>query len=249
MFWILVILAIGALIVLFFFSDTVHTLLMATIGWIEAFIGWGPFVLGLAFFGIMVLQSLAVPIPSELCLVAGGVAFAALYNTGIALVISVIIGYVASLLGALMLFYFGRKGGRPLVVKFLGESDLNFVDNWFQKWGGWAVLFGRLLPVIFYDPISLVAGATDMKVKHYLYGTLAGTVPRAFFYCGMGVGIIASVTQTIFDIILIIIVVVGLVFLFVYWLLFQRYAKKEQEKRKTDVKKEEGRPEPETVAS
>ncbi len=249
MFWILVICAIGALIVLFFFSDTVHNLLMITIEWIEGFSEKGPLILGLVFFGVMILQSLAVPIPSEVCLVAGGVAFAALYSTTIALLISALIGYAASILGALMLFYLGRKGGRPLVVKFLGESDLNFVDNWFQKWGVWAVLFGRLLPVIFYDPISLVSGATDLNVKHYLYGTLTGTVPRVIFYCGMGVGIVVSATQNLFDLILIIIVVVGLILLFVYWLLFRRYAKKEEEKLKLEAKEDEKKLEQEKNAS
>ncbi|NVM31704.1 MAG: TVP38/TMEM64 family protein [Candidatus Helarchaeota archaeon] len=240
MFWILVICAMAALVVLFFFSNTVHALLLATINWIGAFIGWGPFILGLVFFGIMILQSLAVPIPSELCLLAGGVAFAAIYDTAIAILVSATIGYGASILGAIMLFYLGRKGGRPLVVKFLGESDLNFVDNWFQKWGVWAVLFGRLLPVIFYDPISLVSGATDIKVKYYMYATLAGTVPRVIFYCGLGaiVGFLATETQAIFDIILIIIVAVGLLFLLIYWLLFQRYARSEEAKRE-EAKKEE----------
>lgn len=231
MFWILVILAIGALIVLFFFSDTVHGILIATIDWISQFSTEGPLILGLVFFGVMVLQSLAVPIPSELCLVAGGLAFAAIYDTVPALIIAVIIGYAASIVGAIILFYLGKKGGRPLVIKLLGKSNMDFVDNWFRKWGGWAVGLGRLLPVIFYDPISLVAGATDMKVKHYFYGTLAGTVPRVFFYCGLGVGIVAIATQTLFDIILIIIVAVGLVLLLIYWLVFRRYAKKEAEKK------------------
>lgn len=232
MFWILVVLAIAALVVLFFFSDTVHNLLFATIGWINTFVGEGPLILGLVFFGIMIVQSIAVPIPSELCLVAGGLAFAALYDVATALLISAIIGYVASILGAIMLFYLGRKGGRPLVIKLLGKSTMDFVDNWFIKWGGWAVGLGRLLPVVFYDPISMVGGATDMEFKHYMYGTLAGTVPRVMFYCGLGVGVVAWASQAIFDIILIVIVSVGLVLLLVYWLMFRRYAKKEEEKKK-----------------
>ncbi|MHA1652141.1 MAG: TVP38/TMEM64 family protein [Candidatus Helarchaeota archaeon] len=236
MFWILVVLAIAALTVLFFFSDTVNTILMASIDFIGSFTD--PFILGLVFFGIMIVQSIAVPIPSELCLIAGGIAYAAVYatNLGIALLISATIGYAASLIGALILFYLGRKGGRPLVIKFIGKSNMNFVDNWFQKWGGWAVGLGRLLPVVFYDPISLVAGATDMEVKHYTYGTLAGTVPRVIFYCGIGVGIVTTISEDLFNLVLLIIVAVGLVLLFVYWYLFQRYARKEEEKLRESTK-------------
>jgi len=240
MFWILVVLAIGALIVLFFISDTVHGLLMATVDFIKGFTD--PWVLGLVFFGIMVVQSIAVPIPSELCLVAGGVAYAAVYSTNIwlALLVSAVIGYAASMIGAILLFYLGRRGGRPLAIKFLGKSNMDFVDNWFKKWGGWAVGLGRLLPVVFYDPISLVSGATDMDFKHYMYGTLAGTVPRVLFYCGLGVGIVAWASESIFDIILIIVVAVGLVLLLIYWLMFRRYAaKKEAEKNEASGTKEE----------
>ncbi|MFX1293605.1 MAG: TVP38/TMEM64 family protein [Promethearchaeota archaeon] len=235
MFWILIILAIVVLTVLFFFSDIVEAWLLATVEFIKNFSD--PFVLSLIFFSIMVLQSLAVPIPSELCLIAGGIAYAAIYptNIGLALAIAAIIGYVASIVGAMILFYLGRKGGRPLVIKLLGESNMNFVDNWFKKWGGWAVGLGRLLPVVFYDPISLVGGATDMEIKHYIYGTLAGTVPRVFFYCSLGIGIVAIATEAIFNVILIIIVGVALVLLLVYWFLFKRYAKKEEEKRKEVV--------------
>jgi len=236
MFWILVVLAIAALTVLFFFSDTVNTILTASIDFIKSFTD--PLIIGLVFFGIMIVQSIAVPIPSELCLITGGIAYAAVYTTnlGIALLISATIGYAASLIGALLLFYLGRKGGRPLVIKFIGKSNMNFVDNWFQKWGGWAVGLGRLLPVVFYDPISLVAGATDMEVKHYTYGTLAGTVPRVIFYCGIGVGIVTTISEDLFNLVLLIIVAVGLVLLFVYWYLFQRYARKEEEKLRESTK-------------
>lgn len=224
MFWILVILAIAAITILFFFSDTVHGWLMWTVEFIKSFDN--PLLLSLIFFVVMVIQSVAVPIPSELCLVAGGVAFAAIYNNlWLALLISALIGYASSMVGALILFYLGRKGGRPLVIKFLGKSNMDFVDNWFKKWGVWAVGLGRLLPVIFYDPISLVAGATDMNVKYYIYGTLAGTVPRVIFYCGLGVGIVTTLSEQLFDIILIIIIAGGLVLLLIYWLMFRRYAK------------------------
>ena len=226
MFWILVILAIGALIVLFFISDTIHGLLMATVAFIEEFSD--PLMIGLVFFGIMIVQSVAVPIPSEVCLVAGGAAFGAVYDLGLALLISAIIGYVASIIGAILLFYLGRKGGRPLAIKFIGKSNMDFVDNWFKNWGGWAVGLGRLLPVVFYDPISLVAGATDMSLKHYMYGTLAGTVPRVIFYCGIGTALITTVSDDLFTIILLIIVGVGLILLFIYWLMFKQYAKKQE---------------------
>jgi uncharacterized membrane protein YdjX (TVP38/TMEM64 family) len=236
MFWILVILAIGALTVLFIFSHTVQGLLMSVVDFINSFTD--PVLLGLVFFGIMIIQSLALPIPSEAVLMAGGFAFGSVFvdNLGLALLASSIVGYIGSICGALILFYLGRKGGRPLVIKVLGKSGMAFVDNWFIRWGGWAVGLGRLLPIIFFDPISLVAGATDIRFKHYIYGSLAGTVPRVIFYCGLGAGIMGTVglTEDAFTIILLIIIAVGLIMLLIYWLMFRRYAK-QQEKKKEEV--------------
>jgi uncharacterized membrane protein YdjX (TVP38/TMEM64 family) len=236
MFWIMVILAIGALTVLFVFSHTVQGLLKSVVDFIGTFTD--PIILGLVFFGIMIVQALALPIPSEATLMAGGAAYASVYatNLGLALVVSSIIGYIGSIVGSIILFYLGRKGGRPLVKKVLGKSGMAFVDNWFIRWGGWAVGLGRLLPFIFFDPISLVGGATDMKFKHYMYGTLAGTVPRALFYCGMGVGVVGTtgLTEDAFTIILLIIIGVGLIMLAVYYFMFRRYAK-QQEKKKEEV--------------
>jgi uncharacterized membrane protein YdjX (TVP38/TMEM64 family) len=232
MFWVLVVVAIVALTALFVLSDELQGLLNQVIGIIYGFED-APVILGFVFFGIMIVQSIVLPIPSELTLVAGGTAYAAAFptNLGLALLMSAIIGYIGSICGALLLFYLGRKGGRPVVIKLLGKSSMNFVDNWFKRWGGWAVGLSRLLPIIFFDPISLVSGATDIKFKHYIYGTLAGTVPRAIFYCGIGVGVVgaAGLTEESFTLILFIIICFGLIMLLVYWLLFRRYAKQPQQ--------------------
>ncbi len=242
MFWILVILAIGALTVLFFLSDTIQGISATIVNFITNFTD--PLLIGLVFFGIMVVQSIAVPIPSEGVLIVGGLAFYTYYdgiggNIWVGFTLASLIGYAGSIVGAIMLFYLGRKGGRPLVIKLLGKSNMNFVDNWFQRWGVWAVGLGRLLPVIFYDPISLVGGATDMGFKHYIYGTLVGTVPRVLFYCGigaiLGVSNVPAITENLFTIILVIVICIGLILLFIYWLMFRRYAKEQKVKKEEEI--------------
>lgn len=75
-----------------------------------------------------------------------------------------------------------------------------------------------------------------MKFKHYIYGTLVGTIPRSIFYCGLGVGVVgaAGLTEDTFTLILLVIIGVGLIMLFVYYMMFRRYAK-QQEKKNQEV--------------
>jgi membrane protein DedA with SNARE-associated domain len=63
----------------------------------------------------------------------------------------VLVATVGSIGGALFLYAVARHGGRPLLLRNgrllrLSEADLDRADDWFDRYGGWLVLFGRLVP-------------------------------------------------------------------------------------------------------
>jgi uncharacterized membrane protein YdjX (TVP38/TMEM64 family) len=129
-------------------------------------------------FGMMIIQALAIPIPSELVLIAGGLAFAFPFGW--------LVGALGSIAAALVGFFIARKGGRSLAIKLVGEKGITFADNWFNRWGAWAVLLGRFAPFIPFDAISYSAGLTTMKLKKFMIPTVIGTLPRTLFYTSLG---------------------------------------------------------------
>jgi uncharacterized membrane protein YdjX (TVP38/TMEM64 family) len=164
-------LVVVASVILFVFPKFIYDILILVI---ESFEVGG---LPLLFF-MMVIQALAIPIPSELVLIAGGLAFT--FPSGW------IIGAFGSIVAAIISFYISKKGGRNLAIKLVGENGIKFADNWFNRWGSWAVLLGRFAPFIPFDAISYSAGLTTMKLKNFLIPTFIGSFPRTLFYTSLG---------------------------------------------------------------
>ncbi|MCJ7720894.1 VTT domain-containing protein, partial [Candidatus Bathyarchaeota archaeon] len=132
-------LVIGVSLTLLLYPHIIYDILILVI---ESFQAGGLPLL----FGMMIIQALAIPIPSELVLIAGGLAFAFPFGW--------IVGALGSIVAALISFYISKKGGRSLAIKLVGENGIRFADNWFNRWGSWAVLLGRFAPFIPFDAIS-----------------------------------------------------------------------------------------------
>ncbi len=189
-------------------------------------------------FVAMIVQALAIPIPSEFVLICGGAAFGVLSGW--------IVGALGSVIAAFIGFYISRKGGRSVAMRFVGERGIEFADNWFYRWGVWAVLLGRIAPFIPFDVISYSAGLTQMKTRSFMIPTVIGTLPRAFFYAFLGdyfnvaleklVEYYPEVPQELegtmfmFNIILLTIVAVMASILIIYWFVTRRYAKRQETK-------------------
>jgi len=185
-------------------------------------------------FGMMIIQAIAIPIPSELVLIAGGLAFSFPFGW--------LVGALGSMVAAVLGFYIARKGGRSLAIKLVGENGIRFADNWFNRWGAWAILLGRFAPFIPFDAISYSAGLTSMKVKNFMIPTVIGTLPRTLFYTSLGsffgltfqelidhyklTGEIPPELQSMvsqFNYVLLGVVAVIAVIFVVYWLITRRY--------------------------
>ncbi len=164
-------LVIGTSLALFIYPEIIYDILILVI---ESFQAGGLPLL----FVMMIVQALAIPIPSELVLIAGGLAFEFPFGW--------LVGALGSIAAALVGFYISRKGGRSLAIKLVGEKGIKFADNWFNRWGVWAVLLGRFAPFIPFDAISYSAGLTKMKLKNFMIPTIIGTLPRTLFYTYLG---------------------------------------------------------------
>ncbi|GAH59699.1 unnamed protein product [marine sediment metagenome] len=90
-------------------------------------------------------------------------------------------GVIGSMAAALLCFYVSKKGGRPLVKKFVGENAIDMADDLIQKYGIKVIIISRFIPFISFDVISYASGLVDIDVKKYSIGTLIGSIFRAFF--------------------------------------------------------------------
>ena len=220
-------LVIGVSLALFVYPEVVYGILIWVI---ESFQAGGLPLL----FGMMIIQAIAIPIPSELVLIAGGLAFSFPFGW--------LVGALGSMVAAVLGFYIARKGGRSLAIKLVGENGIRFADNWFNRWGAWAILLGRFAPFIPFDAISYSAGLTSMKVKNFMIPTVIGTLPRTLFYTSLGsffgltfqelidhyklTGEIPPELQSMvsqFNYVLLGVVAVIAVIFVVYWLITRRY--------------------------
>ena len=90
-----------------------------------------------------------------------------------------IIGGLGASIGSTVIYLIALKLGRAALLKYLkyvkvSEKKLTRVENWFQKYGEKAVLFGRMIPV-FREMISIPAGLFKMKFAKFLTYTILGS--------------------------------------------------------------------------
>ncbi|MBH5319159.1 DedA family protein [Paenibacillus sp. GSMTC-2017] len=149
------------------------------------------------YFGILLLialENLFPPIPSEVILTLGGFMTTSTDLTPVG-VISV--ATVGSLIGAIILYFVGQllgverlekiidRYGRILRVK---KEDIRRADAWFDKYGYWAVLLCRMVPLI-RSLISLPAGMSGMKFVPFLFFTTIGTLIWNILLVSIGVAV------------------------------------------------------------
>ena len=90
-----------------------------------------------------------------------------------------IVGGLGASVGSTVIYLIALKLGRVALLKYLkyvkvSEKKLTRVENWFQKYGDKAVLFGRMVPV-FREMVSIPAGLFKMKFAKFLTYTILGS--------------------------------------------------------------------------
>ena len=90
-----------------------------------------------------------------------------------------ILGGLGASVGSTVIYLIALKLGRTALLKYLkyvkvSEKKLTKVEQWFQKYGDKAVLFGRMVPV-FREMVSIPAGLLKMKLPKFLAYTILGS--------------------------------------------------------------------------
>ncbi|MFE3764596.1 DedA family protein [Streptomyces sp. NPDC059104] len=126
------------------------------------------------------LESLGIPLPGEIILVS-----AALLASQQGHIDPVVLGACAvagAIIGDSIGYAIGRRGGKPLLErlgrrfpKHFGPAHVALAERSFDKWGMWAVFFGRFVALlrIFAGPL---AGVLRMPYWRFLIANVLGGI-------------------------------------------------------------------------
>ncbi len=133
---------------------------------------------GLAgIFFLMTLESMLLPVPSEIVMTFGGWLA---YDGRLGLIGIILAGTFGCLAGSLIAYYIGYYGGRGLVHRYgrtlhVDEKTIDGAESWFKKHGDLAIFGSRLLPVV-RTFISLPAGLAKMNLTRFCIETFVGSL-------------------------------------------------------------------------
>jgi membrane protein DedA with SNARE-associated domain len=130
-----------------------------------------------AVFVLMTLESACIPVPSEAIMLFAGFSVSKGELTMFEIVAA---GVLGNLLGSWIAYAVGYYGRLDLLEKnrliHVNQKHLKWADDWFAKYGNWAVFFSRMLPIV-RTFISLPAGVAKMPFWRFTVLTLLGSIP------------------------------------------------------------------------
>jgi membrane protein DedA with SNARE-associated domain len=158
---------------------------------------------GLYAVFLLMLIDAVLPAASEVVMVYGGaIASGAIAGTSVnlfgytfepglpAYLAIAIAGTIGYLIGSILGWEIGRRGGRPYLEKHgrwlhLDHEKLERAEAWFLRWEDWAVFVGRITPVV-RSFVSVPAGIFEAPFKRYTVLTLIGSALWCFVFAGIG---------------------------------------------------------------
>ncbi len=136
------------------------------------------------YFGIfvgMTIESIGVPLPSEIILPYGGYLA---YLGHLEFLLVTLVGTFACLAGSLVTYSIAFYGGNYLFERYgkyvgITKRELNVANVWFERYGEVFVFVSRMIPGIrAYS--SIPAGICRMDVKKFSAYTFVGSLPWNF---------------------------------------------------------------------
>ena len=158
---------------------------------------------GLYAVFLLMLIDAVFPAGSEIVMVYGGAIasgaiagasvtlFGYTFEPGLAAYLAIVAaGTIGYLVGSLIGWEIGIRGGRPYLERHgrwlhLDHAKLERAEAWFERWEDWAVLLGRLMPVV-RSFVSIPAGIFEVPLRRYTILTLVGSAIWCLLFAGIG---------------------------------------------------------------
>ncbi|MEX2080898.1 MAG: TVP38/TMEM64 family protein [Dehalococcoidia bacterium] len=130
--------------------------------WVERRGVWGP----IGFILIMALSVLFAPIPNVPIFIAAGLVWGPVVGT--------IYSMAGMMLGSTLAFYAARWLGRKHLARLIGGRGAARLDGLTQTMGGRLIFAARMMPIVNFDWISMVAGLTAIRFWPFFFWSFVG---------------------------------------------------------------------------
>ena len=129
-------------------------------------------------FILMIVQSVAAPLPAFLITFANAALFGWVWGA--------VLSWSSAMAGAALCFFIAKFLGRDVVEKLTSKYAIDSIDKFFDKYGKYTILVCRLLPFISFDIVSYAAGLTSMEFLPFFIATGIGQLPATIVYSYVG---------------------------------------------------------------
>lgn len=127
----------------------------------------------LALFVFAFWESSFFPIPPDPLLIAMAVA-----RPELSLVYAAIC-LIASLTGAMLGYWIGKRGGRPIVYRLFKEEKVHFAEQLYNRYDVWAIAVAAVTPIP-YKIFTITGGVANLNFFRFVVASLVGRGGRFF---------------------------------------------------------------------
>jgi membrane protein DedA with SNARE-associated domain len=145
-------------------------------------------VLAPLFFLLIEEMGLPLPVPGDAIIAYVGYGLSK--SSSATLWQALVVALLSVLLGSTVLFYASRRWGQTAIrwlgrFIFLKQSHIQKAEKLFERYGVWAIIFGRHVPGM-RIPITIFAASSGVSYLTFILSTFVSTVAWIFFYLKVG---------------------------------------------------------------
>jgi uncharacterized membrane protein YdjX (TVP38/TMEM64 family) len=133
---------------------------------------WGPVA-----FMVLYAVGPSLLVPGAMMTIAGGLAFGTLWGS--------VYSLIGADVGALIAFAAGRFLGRGFVERIVNRRFLHLMQGVARR-GFQIIFYLRMVPIIPYNALNLLAGASSITFRDYFWASMIGMVPGTIVWAFLG---------------------------------------------------------------
>ncbi len=126
--------------------------------------------------GGLLVADVFIPVPSSIIMIAHGAAFGIWGGF--------LLSVMASVVGSLIGWGLGRRGGR-ILDKAVSEADKTKARDLLNRYGLVALMLSRMIPILS-ETVVIMAGVSGMSLRRVVLPIVLGTIPPAIIYAWAG---------------------------------------------------------------
>lgn len=138
--------------------------------------GGGAWIAGALVAGLLAVD-LLLPVPSSVLMTLAGTLLGPWRGA--------VTSFLGAMAGALIGFGLCRGFGRGVFERVVGERDAEQVERVMERYGVWAVLLSRSVPMLT-EAVSCLAGLSRLRAATFVALAAAGTAPLCLVYAWAG---------------------------------------------------------------